>query len=1151
MGLNRLLLLFILSLTTLISEPIKIAFDYDRPPFIFGKVGAKGIEPDIIKRVFDNLGYTVQPTQIPKFYLGKILSYSKDFNASLVTQEDSKNYHYSDIIIPYEYVVITSKDKDLEINSIKDLTKLQFITYSGAYRELGDEFKTYFNLKDGLYKNNYNETQSYKEAFERFINGEYDALLIEKSIFKWYKKFLKDKNSYNFHPIFNSKYGSKLAFYSKELRDSFNQSLANFRETKEYEQIVKYYKNHDLYPLLKLANLLSDISSKYMYEQKDKRLKNILYPFLNIKDIVSIEITDSRLKSCFIKVYKSYSKDRIDNIDTIITPIYYKLDGATINLGSIKIEYNRDYNFLDGNLIPNISCFGNLKQNDSKEIKRVYKSHHILKSFHTLSLTKKERLWLDKKRVINVYIDTNNYAPYIFCDNDKPNGIIIDYLKLFSSKLGVKLNLIRKEDKKIDNNLIKEQSIDIVINTLNNLNKKDFYLTSYYDTLKMAIFSNDIEFNSINDLNGMRVAVIKDSFIEDYLRKKYPFIKLKSYNSVIECINGVLNDEADALIESYSVVKYIMKKYNSNLNYASLIDNFRVSNRLQLAVAKSEPLLKSALDKTIRATSIKEKEKIKSNWLNFYRDKRLNFTDAQKSYLKKLTALKYCANPNWSPVEFVENGKPKGISIDTLKAVADRLEKPLKYIPTDSWYMSQEYLRLGKCDILPSAAKTKEREKYALFTRAYLHYPIAIVTRKEYPMVTDFSTIANKTMSRKKGSGLSQILRDRYPKLKIIDTKGYVEAFDMVKSKKVYFTVATLPILSEYRNRYGFDGLKIAGYLDLKMDLSIAVNRKKRVLYEIIDRVLADIPEETHKLINDKWTSAPREIKTPDYALLGKIIGIFLIITIAGIFAYLKLYRLNRKIKQLNSTLEERVKVEVAKNIEKDRMMLAQNRLAKMGEMIAMIAHQWRQPLNNLSLLTQSLVFQCRKEKLDKDKVEDFYRKSLELIHQMSETIDDFRNFFKPDRQKKHFVVNDVVNNLYSIMEPLLEREDIHLIIEAKEHIELEGYPNEFGQALLNLINNAKDAIIERDAKIREIRVEAKKDRDKILISIEDYAGGIEPDIVDKICEPYFSTKSDKNGTGLGLYISKMVIEKHMGGILRLVNAEEGVRFEIIFPLED
>jgi len=228
--------------------------------------------------------------------------------------------------------------------------------------------------------------------------------------------------------------------------------------------------------------------------------------------------------------------------------------------------------------------------------------------------------------------------------------------------------------------------------------------------------------------------------------------------------------------------------------------------------------------------------------------------------------------------------------------------------------------------------------------------------------------------------------------------------------------------------------------------------------------------------------------------------------------------------------------------------MLAQGRLAQAGEMISMIAHQWRQPLNNLSILMQSLVLQYRRHKLDNTKVEHFHKHSSATIKQMSDTIDDFRNFFRPDREKKNFEIQKRFDHIRDILSPILHDNQIDLIIDSPEKpIYLYGYANEFGQALINILNNAKDALIEQGIPKREIHMILESSDEEIRLTIEDNAGGINPHILDSIFDPYSSTKTEKNGTGLGLYIAKIVIEDHMEGVLKASNISNGARFEIIF----
>jgi signal transduction histidine kinase len=239
------------------------------------------------------------------------------------------------------------------------------------------------------------------------------------------------------------------------------------------------------------------------------------------------------------------------------------------------------------------------------------------------------------------------------------------------------------------------------------------------------------------------------------------------------------------------------------------------------------------------------------------------------------------------------------------------------------------------------------------------------------------------------------------------------------------------------------------------------------------------------------------------------------------------------------------IEKEVNKNKEQQLLMLHQNRLAQMGEMINMIAHQWRQPLNHLALINQTLYYQYRNHKLNDERVESFKEKSNKTIQQMSSTIDDFRNFFKPNKKKTAFSVNDVVDHVFEIASPLFQSKAIKIIFESKEQYDAYGFPNELGQSILNILYNAHDALNEKKIENKYIEIHLFHQVDTIILSICDNAGGIPEEIINKIFDPYFSTKSQKNGTGLGLYISKIIIEEHMDGKLRVINRKNGACFKI------
>jgi signal transduction histidine kinase len=251
--------------------------------------------------------------------------------------------------------------------------------------------------------------------------------------------------------------------------------------------------------------------------------------------------------------------------------------------------------------------------------------------------------------------------------------------------------------------------------------------------------------------------------------------------------------------------------------------------------------------------------------------------------------------------------------------------------------------------------------------------------------------------------------------------------------------------------------------------------------------------------------------------------------------------------KKLQESLENKIVKEVTKNKEQQLILLEQSRLAQMGEMIAMIAHQWRQPLNNLSLSNQLLVSKYYKGKLNDKMVDSFKETSKRQITHMSKTIDDFRNFFKSELKVKEFCVNDVVNDILNITQGIYDTYAINLNFSASREFYAKGYSNELGQAILNIINNAKDALIETQRENKFINISLQDKGENILLSIEDNANGIPEKIATKIFDPYFSTKESKNGTGLGLYMSKMVIVEKFNGHLTFTNTTQGVKFEITF----
>jgi PAS domain S-box-containing protein len=251
------------------------------------------------------------------------------------------------------------------------------------------------------------------------------------------------------------------------------------------------------------------------------------------------------------------------------------------------------------------------------------------------------------------------------------------------------------------------------------------------------------------------------------------------------------------------------------------------------------------------------------------------------------------------------------------------------------------------------------------------------------------------------------------------------------------------------------------------------------------------------------------------------------------------------QLEQLNQLLEERVFKTVNELRQKDQLLIQQSRQAAMGEMIGNIAHQWRQPLNTLGLTIQQLLLFYDVGEFSREFLKQNIDSSMELIQHMSRTIDDFRNYFRPDKEKTEFNVHEVIVNTLSLLEGCFQRPKISIEVIAKEDTIIHGFRNEFAQVLLNILTNARDVLIERKIDVPCVKITLCSEGGHTIVTIADNAGGIPEAIMCKIFDPYFTTKGPQSGTGVGLFMSKTIIEKNMGGKLNVLNIANGAEFRI------
>lgn len=257
---------------------------------------------------------------------------------------------------------------------------------------------------------------------------------------------------------------------------------------------------------------------------------------------------------------------------------------------------------------------------------------------------------------------------------------------------------------------------------------------------------------------------------------------------------------------------------------------------------------------------------------------------------------------------------------------------------------------------------------------------------------------------------------------------------------------------------------------------------------------------------------------------------------------------LEDELKSLNRNLKEKIDMEVDRSREKDRVMFQQSKYAQMGEMLSMIAHQWRQPLNAISSYAIDLELKLSLDDLSSKNILENSRYIQEQAQIMSKIVDDFMNFFKPEQKREEFYLIEIVEDIKSLVRAQFKNRNIELIYDIDKNLKLRDFKKEIEHVIINFLTNSRDAFDNRDIEGKFIKIEAKELYNKIIITVTDNAGGIDESIIDRVFDPYFTTKEQGKGTGIGLYMSKTIIEKSFNGAISAKNIKSGVSFTISIP---
>jgi signal transduction histidine kinase len=536
-----------------------------------------------------------------------------------------------------------------------------------------------------------------------------------------------------------------------------------------------------------------------------------------------------------------------------------------------------------------------------------------------------------------------------------------------------------------------------------------------------------------------------------------------------------------------------------------------------------------------------------------------------------------------------QTGKPTGFAVDVMDELARRVGLKVVYVFGQQWDEVERLVLSGKADLVPDLIVDEARSKLFTFTEPVESVPVYLTVRSQesrfHGIVPGIKIgVVKESVGEHYLKTIPAITVNTYPNLHTL-------IFELL-SGQIDAALTATPNIMKLANDAGVgDKIKTVGGPVIDGKRAIAVRKGDTVLAARLNKGIAGfVGSPEYQALYRKWWGTPEPYWNARRVAGAIAATLALVVLFMGGWRYYSIKRLNiqlsesmaglekaqktlqeqaamleeeiaerhlaearlavkqQELEDVNHSLEDRIATTLKEIREKDQILIQQGRLAAMGEMISNISHQWRQPLNNVGLIIQNLQDMSENGELTPDVLDHDVMVAMDVIQFMSGTIDDFRNFFRPDKEKNEFIVNKVITKTIKFMLPALRNYGITITVNEEPDVRILGYPNEYSQMLINIINNAKDELLERKIPDPRIMICVFHDNRLAVTTVADNAGGIDVGVIPKVFDPYFTTKEPGKGTGIGLYMSKVIVEKNMDGRLTAKNVQDGVEFRIEMP---